>query len=102
MELPEGLLKDIKNYLDITWIDAAGDEKLSGMILRGMSRINQIGGAEFDFTKEDLPRELLFTRVMYERANALDDFGKNYLSELNTLQNREAVKKFAEKENGTL
>ena len=32
--LPDGLLEDIKNYLDIAWDDAATDRKVSGIIGR--------------------------------------------------------------------
>ena len=31
--LPEGLLADVKNYLNITWDDAATDTKVSGLLL---------------------------------------------------------------------
>jgi hypothetical protein len=85
-ELPTGLLAAVRNYLDITWTDDAGDEKLSGIISRGMKYINRTGGAEFDYTVEDKPRELLFDYCRYARSGALDEFQKNYLSELLSLQ----------------
>lgn len=86
MPLPEGLLDAVKNYLDITWTDNAGDEKLSGIIARGIAYINQTGGAEFDYTIEAKPKELLLDYCRYVRSNALADFQNNYLSELLTLQ----------------
>lgn len=33
------LLEDVRNYLDITWDDPKGDEKLQGMIKRGMASL---------------------------------------------------------------
>ena len=96
-DLNSALLKECKNYLDITWEDTAGDEKLTGMILRGMKRLNKIAGSELDFLVEEEQRELLFIRVMYERAAALDDFEKNYRSELISLRNKERVKRYVEK-----
>lgn len=30
--LPEGLLDDVKNYLNITWEDEATDQKIGGLI----------------------------------------------------------------------
>lgn len=86
MALPEGLLAAIKNYLDITWTDSAGDEKLSGMIDRGMEYINRIAGTELDYLTHQKGRELLFDYCRYARSNALNDFQKNYLHELNSLQ----------------
>ncbi len=86
MALPEGLLDDVKNYLDITWDDSAGDNKLTGIIARGMKYIDGIAGSEMDYTLEDKPRELLFDYCRYARSNALEEFQKNYLHELLTLQ----------------
>lgn len=86
MALPDGLLEAIKNYLDITWDDSAGDEKLSGIIARGIKYIDNIAGSEMDYTSEDKPRELLFDYCRYVRSNALEEFQKNYLHELLTLQ----------------
>ena len=101
MELPTGLLAEVKNYLDITWEDADGDQKLIGIISRGMSRINEIAGAELDYTAEDQPLALLCDYCMYARAGALSEFEENYLSELISLQIREAVKADEESEEAT-
>lgn len=86
MALPEGLLNDVKNYLDITWEDSEGDKKLSGITERGIKYIDGIAGKTMDYTIEDKPRELLFDYCRYARSNALDEFQKNYLHELLTLQ----------------
>jgi len=90
--LPEGLLTAVRNYLDITWEDPAGDEKLSGIIARGIKYINSVAGAELDYTVEDKPRELLFDYCRYVRSNALDEFQNNYLPELLSLQISQEVK----------
>ena len=84
--LPAGLLSEVKNYLDITWNDNAGDEKLSGIILRGMSYIDKIAGSACNFIENDKPKELLFEYCRYTRSNALSDFQTNYLHELLSLQ----------------
>lgn len=42
------LLNEIKNYLEITWDDSLGDEKMRGMVKRGMAAISgKIGGVQF-------------------------------------------------------
>lgn len=94
--MPEGLLADIKNYLDITWDDAGEDKKLKGMIERGISYINDKGGAEFDYAKEDKPRMLLLNYVMYERSGMLSDFFGAYLDEIIALRLKERVESNAE------
>ncbi len=92
MALPEGLLDTVKNYLDITWtLDEAGENKLSGIIERGMKYLNDAAGTELDYTVEDKPRELLLDYCRYVRSNALDEFQDNYLHELLTLQMRQEV-----------
>src|SRR5665648_375958 len=92
--LPEGLLEAIRNYLDITWVDADGDIKLTGIITRGMKYIDSLAGVDLDYSIEDKPRELLFDYCRYVRSNALDEFQTNYLHELLTLQISEEVKAY--------
>lgn len=91
IELPDGLLADAKNYLDITWDDPASDEKLAGILARGMKYLDSIAGRSLDYTAEDKPRELLFDYTRYVRGNALSDFALNYLHELLHLQIRQEV-----------
>jgi hypothetical protein len=96
MPLPDGLIESVKNYLDITWVlDDAGDEKLSGIIARGMRYLNKTAGIELDYTTEDKPRELLLDYCRYVRSNALEEFQQNYLAELLSLQNEYEVKLWA-------
>ena len=91
----EILLVAVKNYLDITWHDPAGDNKLFGIIARGIKYIDGVAGAEMDYTVEDKPRELLFDYCRYARSNALNEFQTNYLPELLTLQISQEVKSYA-------
>lgn len=94
--LPEGLLNELKIYLDITWNDDNTDKKLEGIIKRGMKYIDSVAGTELDYTVEDKPRELLFDYCRYVRSNALEQFQINYLHELLSLQISEGVKRFEE------
>jgi hypothetical protein len=98
MALPIGLLDAVRNYLDITWTDAAGDTKLSGIIARGMKYLDSVAGAELDYTTEDKPRELLMDYCRYVRSNALDEFQTNYLPELLTLQIQKEVAAYVEEQ----
>lgn len=79
------LLQDIKDYLHITWQDDKTDKNLTGMINRGMKRLQTIAGASLDFKAEDLPRELLFDYCRYANSQALEMFEKNFQSELMSL-----------------
>ncbi len=92
------LLHVVRNYLDITWVDPQGDEKLLGIIGRGIAYVNRIAGREQNFDAPGAAQGLLLNYCMYERANQLSDFQKNYLHELNALQLDEGVAMFAETE----
>ena len=94
MALPIGLLDAVRNYLDITWNDDAGDEKLSGIVARGMKYLDGVAGESLDYMTEDKPRELLMDYCRYVRSNALDEFQQNYLPELLTLQNQKEVARY--------
>lgn len=89
--LPEGLLNAVKNYLDITWEDEALNEKLQGITQRGIFYLNGLAGYSYDYTQEGNHRALLFDYIRYVRSNALDEFQKNYLHELLSLQICEEV-----------
>lgn len=94
--LPMELLGDVRNYLNITWVDPEGDIKLLGIIARGIKHLNKIAGAELDYTVEDNPRELLFEYCLYVRSNALNEFEINYQHELLSLQIAQEVKAYVE------
>jgi len=94
MALPEGLLSEVKNYLDITWTDTDTDSKLTGIVERGIKYIDKIAGTEQDYTDNDKPKELLFDYCRYVRSNALEQFKTNYLHELIALRISEEVDKY--------
>jgi len=93
--IDEVLLIAVKNYLDITWHDPSGDNKLTGIIARGRKYIDKAAGAAMDYSIEDKPRELLFDYCRYVRSNALNEFAVNYQQELLTLQIAQEVKDYA-------
>ena len=89
--LPEGLLSDVKNYLNITWDDDATDAKMSGLIAAGMVYLNAKYGEEADYTADGMPRTLLMEYVRYARDSALDVFENNYQALLLGMQNGRLV-----------
>jgi hypothetical protein len=93
----ETLLGEVKNYLDITWEDALGDQKLMGMVQRGMAAVEgKIG--ECDFYGETQEKALLFDYVMYARAGEIAAFWENYKSEIISLQISRKVDAYAKNE----
>ena len=92
--LPEGLLSDVKNYLNITWDDDATDKKVSGLIASGMVYLDGKLGAAGDYTRDGLPRTLLLEYCRYGRDSALDVFENNYRAMILDMQNGRKVSAF--------
>lgn len=84
--IPEELLNAAKNYLDITWTDESTDEKLKGQLRRGIAYISAktgVNASAFAGNSVDYrAQELLFNYVLYDRAGAVDQFKKNYRSDI--------------------
>lgn len=80
------LIEQVQNYLDITWNMSRPEiEKLQGMIDRGIAALTgKIGSCNFE--EETQEKALLLSYVMYERSGALDEFWRNYQSEIVALQ----------------
>lgn len=92
--LPDGLLSDVKNYLNITWTDEATDKKISGLIASGIFYIDDKAGTAQDYTQVGYGRTLLFEYVRYARDEALDMFENNYRSFILAMQNNRKVAEY--------
>lgn len=95
------LLEEARNYMDITWDDPKGDEKLIGMIKRGMASLSGVLG-ECNFLEETQEKALLFQMIMYERAGERQQFWTNYKSEILSLQMAKKVDEYAKGEAETV
>lgn len=80
--VPETLLADARNYLDMTWADPEGDAKLRGILLRGMGYLDHAAGVELDYSDGTAARALLFDYARYVLAGALQNFGSDFAAEL--------------------
>lgn len=96
IDVSEALLDEVKNFLDITWDDEAADTKLTGQIRRGIAYITSKTGVDTSaFEGEGVDyraQELLFNYVLYDRSGAVDQFKKNYLSDIVGLRTKWEVK----------
>jgi len=91
------LLEEVKNDIDITWEDEKLEEKLTGIIGRGITFLMERTGAlEEDFAEDSRAKALLFDYVRYDRAAALNEFYENYAAELNSLMIANEVRDAAE------
>lgn len=90
------LLKDVKEYLKITWDDE--DDSLQGIISRGQANLQELTGTQMDFEQEGQPKSLLLDYCRYAYNNALEYYESNFQREILRLQLTEAVKHDAIKE----
>jgi hypothetical protein len=95
-ELPEGLLDDIKVYLDITWDDEQTNRRITGLIEDGMAYLDDKLGEAGDYLSPGYPRTLLKEYVRYARDAALDVFENNYQSLILAMQADRGVINFVE------
>lgn len=100
MNVSDALLAATRNYLNITWPDTAGDEKLRGIIARGMMYLDRVCGSEQDYEQAGPHQGLLYNYCRYERSDALDQFQKDYLHELLSIQLAEGVTVVEEPDTG--
>jgi hypothetical protein len=83
MAVSSTLLEEVKNYLDLTWADEDEDAKLTAQIERSMSYLTlKTGVEEEEFEVNSLLKDLLFNRILYDRAGRLWEFSKHYKSEI--------------------
>lgn len=87
------VLEIVKNRLDITWSDEQMDKKLSLIIENGIAELDRLNGVKNDYIKAGKAQSLLLSYVMYDLSNSLDDFKKNYKSEIVSFINQAKVKK---------
>lgn len=87
IDVPDGLLDDVKAFLGVTWEDPQTDKRYSEMILSGMAYLDDKYGVQADYTVPGEPRTLLFEYVRYDRDSALDVFENNYRNRILGMQN---------------
>lgn len=91
------LICELKAYVGITWNDDVTDYKFQNIVASSMVYLQEKLGEDTDFNEQTTARELLFERVRYAWASALDVFENNYLSLILAMQNEKKVRDYVEK-----
>lgn len=98
-DIPAELLEEVKDNLFVTWSD--NDKQIKIIILKSMnylqSKVSQILTIE-DFSSYNIEHTLLIERCRYDWNNALNEFEKNFASEILAFIQKYALKDW--KENG--
>ena len=92
------MLESLKNYLNITYEDPATDRMLADTLKRGQAVLNDYAGAEQDYDKEELPRQLLFDYCRYVRSHAAEMFEINFRHDLIALREKAEVERYADQD----
>lgn len=89
--IPDGLLDIVKNYMNLSWLDDATNNKLTIIIQNGIDDLDGKSGVKNNYVVSGRAQSLLLIRTMYEWSNALDDFYTNYKKEIVAFINRAKV-----------
>lgn len=92
-------LEMLKNELDITWDDPQTDRKLSDILRRAESTLNEYAGEPIDFTDETTwEAQLLLDCCRYMWNHAFEDFETNFRAQLISLRAKRQVRDYAASE----
>ena len=91
-----------KRKLNITWDDDDTDARLSEIIEDGIVELaDKIGISDgFDFSQPGQERKLLLAYCLYGWNNALDDFERNYASDILQARERWEVSRYGSEGEG--
>lgn len=96
-DISDNLLEEVKDNLFVTWKD--NDKQIKIIILKSMnylqSKVSQILTIE-DFSGYDTEHTLLIERCRYDWNNALNEFEKNFTSEILSFIQKYALKDWEE------
>lgn len=80
------LLEQVRQFLNITWVDNALDSQLQRFINSSKDYLCKVAGRDdLDFNT-GLANDLLLNRVLYMNSHNQNDFQVNYNAELNALR----------------
>lgn len=85
------LLKEVKDYLKITWDDEITNSNIQKSIDEGKYRLQKLIGLEINFDKDLDSRSLLKDYCRYSRENALEYFEENFQSTILEIQLHYAI-----------
>ena len=92
MQVNDVLLKEVKDYLKITWNDEVTNSNITKFILQGIETINGLVGVDIDYDKDLESRSLLKDYCRYARHYSLEYFEDNFQKTILRLQINYAVK----------
>lgn len=93
---------EVKRKLNITWDDEETDNAIESMIEDAIITLNEKLGAEIDYSKPGMERNLFKNYCLYAWNDCLDDFDKKYMNEIYQIRAKYEVKSYVEKKNKSI
>ncbi|MGL5765656.1 MAG: hypothetical protein ACRCX8_08450 [Sarcina sp.] len=93
------LVEELKMKLDITWDDIDIENKLTRIVESAKEALDFKLGINYDYSIPGMEKTLFLNYCMYEYNNCINDFDKNYLSELMLIRNKHQVMRFRNEKN---
>ena len=90
--MDKNLVKEVKDYLKITWDDEITNSNINNFISQGIMFINNLTGTTIDYEKDLDARSLLKDYCRYAREYSLEYFEDNYQKTILRLQIKYAIK----------
>lgn len=94
------LLERVKRKLKVSWSDDDTDIELADMIEDTKVDLNQLLGAEIDYSAPGPARDLFLNYCLYKYNGCGDEFKNVYLADIITYQNQLLVERKMQDANG--
>lgn len=94
------LLERVKRKLKVSWPDDDTDIELADMIEDTKVDLNQLLGAEIDYSAPGPARDLFLNYCLYKHNGCGDEFKNVYLADIITYQNQLLVERKMQDANG--
>lgn len=78
----DAVLKEVKNYLDITWEDKGLDAKINGFIMTGVRKLDRLSDQKNEYSEGSQEKSLLFNYCLYAFNGKTNEFDVAYRKDI--------------------
>ena len=97
--MTEGLIKQVKRKLNITWEDADTNDRVLDIIqsaIPDMLHILGIADPDFDFSEPGMENDLFKAYCLYEYNHCANEFADNYANKIGQVRAKHEVAHYKE------
>ena len=97
MENKDYLTLEVKRKINVTWDDEETNQAIDSMVEDAIITLNEKLGANIDYSKPGMERNLFKNYCLYAWKDCLDDFDKKYINEIYQIRAKYEVESYVEK-----